>query len=306
MNLIEDLRSRVVTHEHRKLSTDWEQRRLKLTEGFRNPLQPTQQELIAMGDHLSAAFRLDSMVRDRSQGTLSGGGSVWQALICHYLNVCLAGTDAIALTASFVPTSIKAALKISYTGSAAVNADLDVMVVVAPNALNQLSGRNPKRLFSEFVEASFADCSVVVIQAKTNWNDNAQIPMLWNFIYNLAWRGQIPRNGFSVGSGTWHLSALRSFSYAFVTVPTNSLAGFNPQSMPVLRVATMSGGAYWGRPTRNGVIQSLTEFFAKNYNVSNHHFPAPATVGAAFASEITSPTGVIDVAAFSLVTPSIA
>jgi len=305
VNLIEDLRSRVVTHEHRKLNTDWEQRRLKLVEGFRNPLQPTQQELLAMGNRLSAAFRLSSMVQDRSQGTLSGGGNVWQALICHYLNVCLAGTDAVAVTASFVPSSIKAALKISYTGSAAVNADLDVMVVVAPDSSKQTSGRNPKRLFSEYVETRFADCSVVAIQAKTNWNDNAQIPMLWNFIYNLAWRGQIPRNGFSVGSGSWHLSALKSFSYAFVTVPTNNLESFNPQSMPVLRVATMSGGAYWGRATRNGVIQSLTEFFAKNYNVSNHHFPAPATAGAGFAAEIANPTGEIDTAAFSLVTPSI-
>lgn len=258
-----------------------------------------------MGDRLSGAFRLDSLVQDRSQGTLSGGGSVWQALICHYLNVCLAGTDAVAVTASFVPSSIKAALKISYTGSAAVNADLDVMVVVAPGASSQATGRNPKRLFSEFVETNFKECSVAVIQAKTNWNDNAQIPMLWNFIYNLAWRGQIPRNGFSVGSGSWHLSALKSFSYSFVTVPTNNLESFNPQSMPVLRVATMSGGAYWGRPTRNGVIQSLTEFFAKNYNVSNHHFPAPATAGAAFASEIANPTGQIDIAAFSLVTPTI-
>jgi len=305
VNLIEDLRSCVVNHEHRKLSSDWEQRRLKLVEGFRNPFQPTQQELLGMGDRLSAAFRLDSMIRDRSQGTLSGGGNVWQALICHYLNVCLAGTDAIALTASFVPSSIKAALKISYTGSAAVNADLDVMVVVAPSASAQTSGRNPKRIFSEFVEARFSDCSVVVIQAKTNWNDNAQIPMLWNFIYNLAWRGQIPRNGFSVGSGSWHLSELKSFSYAFVTVPTNPIEKFNPQSMPVLRVATMSGGAYWGRPTRNGVIQSITEFFAKNYNVSNHHFPAPSTAGAGFAAEATNPTGSIDIAAFSLLTPSI-
>lgn len=305
MNLIEDLRSRVVRHEHRKLGADWEKRRLKLIEGFRNPLQPTQQELLAIGERLSLAFRLESMVQDRSQGTLSGGGNVWQALICHYLNVCLAGTDAIALTASFVPSSIKAALKISYTGSAAVNADMDVMVVVAPQASARESGRNPKRLFSEFVETKFSDCSVVVIQAKTNWNDNAQIPMLWNFIYNLAWRGQIPRNGFSVGSGTWHLSALKSFAYSFVTVPTNNLDDFKPQSMPVLRVATMSGGAFWGRPSRNGVIQSLTEFFAKNYNVSNHKFPPPAMAGAGFAAEVANPKGDIDVAAFALITPSI-
>lgn len=306
MNLIEDLRSRVVRHEHRKLDADWEQRRLKLIEGFRNQLQPTQQELLSMGDHLSSAFRLESMVKDRSQGNLAGGGNAWQALICHYLNACLAGTDAIALTASFVPASIKAALKISYTGSAAVNADMDVMVVVAPKASSCPSGRNPKQLFSDFVENQFSNCSVVVIQAKTNWNDNAQIPMLWNFIYNLAWRGQIPRNGFSVGSGTWHLSALKSFAYSFVTVPTNNLDDFKPQSMPVLRVATMSGGAFWGRPSRNGVIQSLTEFFSKNYNVSNHNFPPPSMAGAAFAAEVAAPTGAIDIAAFALITPSIA
>jgi hypothetical protein len=279
----------------------WERRRLKLVSTFGNPNAPTQAELLDLGDHLSETFRLD-IVNDRSQNSLSGGGSVWQALICHYLNICLAGTDSIALSRRFVPECIKAALKVSYTSSASVHADLDVMVVHAPgiSTVSSALRANPK-LFNRYVCDHFSSLSVVVIQAKTNWNDNAQIPMLWNFIYKLAAGGKIPPNGFSVGSGPWHLKELKSFAYAFVTVPTNKIEAFSPTRMPVLRVANMSGGAFWGRPSKNGVILSLKEFFAKNFNVANHNFPAPSQMASGFAAEIINPLGRIDVGAFALV-----
>jgi hypothetical protein len=299
MNLVEKVRSEVVRHELKKVGASWVRRRELLASTFSSS-HPTQLELLNLADHLSDAFRLD-IANDRSQNSLSGGGSIWQALICHYLNICFAGTDAVALSRRFVPDCIKAALKVSYTSSATVHADLDVMVVNIPGISKIPSSKraNPKRL-AEYVCSHFPELSVVVVQAKTNWNDNAQVPMLWNFLYKLAAGGKIPQNGFSIGSGHWHLEQLKSFSYAFVTVPTNSLEKFTPTAMPVLRVANMSGGAFWGRPSRNGVILSLKEFFAKNYNVANHHFPPPSHMGTAFAKELLAPSGAIDVDAFAL------
>lgn len=223
MNLIEKVRGEVVRHELRKVGASWPKRRSRLISTFANPRHPTQSELLDLADHLSEAFRLD-IANDRSQNTLSGGGSIWQALVCHYLNICLAGTDAIALSKKFVPECIKSSLKVSYTSSASVHADLDVMVVYIPGISKAPSrSRGNRQALARFVCEHFSDLSVIVVQAKTNWNDNAQIPMLWNFIYKLAAAGTIPQNGFSIGSGSWHLKELRSFSYAFVTVPTNKL-----------------------------------------------------------------------------------
>jgi hypothetical protein len=301
MNLIERLRGEVVSHELRKMTGTWAQRRMRLVSTFSDPQLPSRSELLDLGDHLSKTFRLD-LVNDRSQGSLAGGGSVWQALICHYLNICFAGTDAIALSRKFVPDCIKSALKVSYTSSASVQADLDVMVLHVPG-VSKLpdSLRGNSRIFSKHVCANFSETTVVVIQAKTNWNDNAQIPMLWNFLYRLAAGGKIPSNGFSVGSGSWHLKQLKSFAYTFVTVPTNKIDSFKPTGMPILRVSNMSGGAYWGMPSKNGVMLSIKEFFSKNYNVANHNFPEPAAMGVAFSRELRERGGEIDIHAFDLV-----
>lgn len=305
MKLIERLRGEVVAHELRKMAGSWNKRRTRLVSTFTDPQHPTHAELLNLGNHLSGTFRLD-LINDRSQGSLAGGGSVWQALICYYLNICFAGTDAIALSRKFVPDCIKSALKVSYTSSASVQADLDVMVIHLPGVSNLEDPlRGTSRLFSTHVCSNFDQASVVVIQAKTNWNDNAQIPMLWNFIYRLAAGGKIPQNGFSVGSGSWHLKQLKSFAYAFITVPTNNVDSFKPTGMPILRVSNMSGGAFWGMPSKNGVMLSLTEFFAKNYNVSNHNFPEPAAMGVAFANELINRNNIIDVGAFDLVVPDL-
>jgi len=299
MNLVERVRGLVVRHELRKVDA-WGERKSKLTGHFYIHDRPTAEEILRMGDHLSSAFRLNR-IGDRSQGTLSGGGYAWQALICYYLNLCFAGTNAIALSSKFIPGCIKDALKVSYTSSASVQADLDVMVVNCPGLSDVIAPeKKSEKAFSEFICSRFSDCSVSVIQAKTNWNDNAQIPMLWNFIYRLAAAGKIPPNGLSVGSGMRHLSALKSFTYAFVTVPTNDVESFTPGKMPVLRVATMSGGAYWGRPTKSGVILSLSEFFTKNYNASNHAFPPPGSIGKAASRSLADGDPEVDIEAFAI------
>ena len=56
----------------------------------------TKTDIVKIGNYLSEAFLLLGR-KDRSQGSLSSAGSVWEALIVWYLNICLAGTRAVCL-----------------------------------------------------------------------------------------------------------------------------------------------------------------------------------------------------------------
>lgn len=141
----------------------------------------------------------------------------------------------------------------------------------------------------------------MVVQTKTNWNDNSQVPLLWNLIYKLARDGDIPENGISIGSSGHHIKMLKGFGYSFVTVPTQkNLSTFKPTSACVVRVQALTGGAFWGRPSKNGVIDSLSEFFNKAYNRNRQCFPSPDRIGVGYSQELKSKSGAIATAAFDL------
>lgn len=97
-----------------------------------------------------------------------------------------------------------------------------------------------------------------VIQCKSNWNENSQIPMLWDIIYN---SGGIPAQHIMVGTETFNLKDLKRFTYSFVTMPSNALNGYSSTRVEISRVRNLSGGNYWGVPTKNGVAKSVKEIF---------------------------------------------
>lgn len=308
MKLIERIRGEVVCKSIERLGGSWEHRRGILLTGIPDLQMASPQQILDIGDHLSFAFQLQQLRNIRDQAAVSAAGSAWADLVAVYINLVLAGTDAVALTRSFVPDCVKEALKVTYRGQpAALQSDIDLMVLFVPGLMPIKSPGRARtavtKAFSEACTGRFGDLSVTLFQLKTNWNDTAQVPMLWNMIYNVTASGQMPQNGFSVGGGRYHLKGLRKFSYGFVTVPTQSdLTAFKPTSMPVCRVAGCSGGAYWGRPTKNGVIKSIKEYFNHQYNYSNQHFPAPDTLGRGLCEAIQSPESPpqIDLAAFRL------
>jgi hypothetical protein len=103
---------------------------------------------------------------------------------------------------------------------------------------------------------------VGIIQCKTNWNDNAQIPMLWDMIYSAGgFRGR----NITIGRNNFSIQSLKQFSYSFVTVPSNHRGVYNQNSVCVKRVTNLSGGNYWGKPTVPYVAKSLKEIFVSNY-----------------------------------------
>jgi hypothetical protein len=106
------------------------------------------------------------------------------------------------------------------------------------------------------------EISIGILQTKTPGNDNAQIPMLWDMVYSAKGFGR----NVSVGSKGRSIESFASFTYSFVTVPSQKDVDKNYKvtSTAVNRVRNISGGNYWGLPTKNGVADSLNEFIGRN------------------------------------------
>lgn len=305
MNLAEQMRAAILNHSLslKTVRENWSVRRhialSKLGEESVNG-----RALLDIGDHLSDMFRCMG-AGDRSQDSLSGGGSVWAALVAWYLNLAYAGTDAIVYCGGkFLPKCLKDAMAVSHAGHT-VSADLDVVVVSIPEISGMKAQDTPQKCAKEIArkcEDSFNTLGMVVVQCKTNWNDNAQVPMLWNLLYGMARRGTIPHGLAVLGKNNWNLRNLGYFAYAFVTVPTSSGGpdGFTSNLLPVLRSSLMTGGYYWGYPTKNGVCRSIKEFFNHQYAAAGSSMPNVQDLGIAYASELSAPTGRCDLASFSL------
>ena len=242
----------------------------------------TEIEILNLGDQLSEIFRTtgDS---GRGQGSLSGGGTAWESLICWYVNLCTVGSRVVALKKmSLVPLPIQDAITINY-GNFACNTESDITVIILPNenvyykdinrletdAINEISV--PffiKKLFNikifNFLAArDFNKYEIGIIQCKTNWNDNAQIPMLWDMIYSAGgFRGR----NITIGRNNFSIQNLKCFTYSFATVPSNQNTVFKANSVAVKRVTNLSGGNYWGKPTETNVAKSMKEIFTNNFN----------------------------------------
>lgn len=258
---IEDYRSAAI---HRLFNMDsfsnawsaWLPEILKLTDGFNNAYKT-----LKLGSSLSAVFKMTGS-GDRSQGELSGGGAAWEALVCLYLNMVLSGTRAVAIKQAkyMVPQPVSDALTVSY-GNFQANTESDVLVLVFPEGF--VFPEDTKReyhLFSERARNSIDEIGVHVIQCKTNWNDNAQIPMLWDMLYST---NGFKRKGIEIGANGLDTDSLNTFTYSFVTVPTQKKE-IKAASTPVNRVTRLSGGNYWGKPSQSGVALALDEFFKRN------------------------------------------
>jgi hypothetical protein len=107
----------------------------------------------------------------------------------------------------------------------------------------------------------FSEFGLGIIQCKTNWNDSAQIPMLWDMVYSSDGFG---KRNITVGTSAYSIRDLQSFWYAFATVPTTR-GPFTSTKTNVLRVRGISGGNYWGQPTKSSVASSIKEIFCRNF-----------------------------------------
>lgn len=242
----------------------------------------TESDLINLGDSLTDIFRTTG-VAGRDQGQLSGGGTAWESLVCWYINLCTVGSRIVAIKKmSLVPKPIQDAITVNY-GNFACNTESDITVIIFPDvseyntpmldlSVSDNSGTilnnivrnqfNPK-IIDFLCERDFNQFEIGIIQCKTNWNDNAQIPMLWDMIYS---SGGFRGRNITIGRNNFSIQAIRSFTYSFVTVPSNQRGQFSSESVSVKRVTNLSGGNYWGKSSVQHVAKSLKEIFTNNFN----------------------------------------
>jgi hypothetical protein len=233
---------------------------------------PKAEDLLNLGNHLSAIFTSTGGT-GRGQGEVSAGGTAWESLVAWYVNLCTAGTRAVAIKKmSLVPSPIQDAITVNY-GNFSCNTESDITVIIFPDkpiftesaaAHGLLNGKGQidYPALNQAVADSFSEFSIGIIQCKTNWNDNAQIPMLWDMIYSAGgFRGR----NITIGRNSFSIQKCASFTYAFITVPSNVRAKYKADSVAVKRVTNLSGGNYWGKESQEYVARSIKEIFANNY-----------------------------------------
>jgi len=231
---------------------------------------PTSQEILNISQHLRDIFTATS-ISGRSQSAVSVAGSSWQTLVMWYLNMIFVGTDCVVIPPikKFRPQVLEDATDVKMNGRSS-NTETDLLAFTVPK--HQSLSNSKTATINNLINQDIGSTRVTIIQCKTNWNDNAQIPMLWNQIYELARAG----NRFAQLSVGTHYqpSQFKDFTYAFVTVPTIKLVTksgknkFNPQAVAVQRVSGMTGGNYWGLPSSPAVAESLDSFFNRNFATS--------------------------------------
>jgi hypothetical protein len=138
-----------------------------------------------------------------------------------------------------------------------------------------------KTVFTKFlfrlVDNHFKDFEMGIVSCKTPWNDFAVIPQHWDFVYSLSETHPeaLASKGFSIGTKGYSINNLSNFFYAFVALPSQdvvtkpdqewSVKGIKSNGMPVVRLRRLSGGNFWGLPSKNDVAESMKEIFEKNF-----------------------------------------
>lgn len=234
-----------------------------------------EKEILARTDNLGnpgKIYHLGSQLREiffktnegkRTQSSVSAAGTAWECLVCWYLNLVLSGTQAVAMRQSrrLVPECLLDATTMTY-GAYQTNTESDLFVIIYPQDFKFPSlGRGYKAALDDAAAKAFSSIELGVVQCKANWNDNAQIPMLWDMVYRASFGKEtsikIGRNGYS-------MKHLKAFTYSFVTAPTQKSA-FKPSTMPIKRTNNLSGGNFWGQRSQSDVALSLSEIFIRNF-----------------------------------------
>jgi hypothetical protein len=281
MNIIETLREASIIELFKLKSfsscfTVWA-RKIETLASSRTPRQ-----IMDLGDSLSEIFSLTKN-EGRSQSDVSGGGSAWEALICWYLNLCLIGRRTVVIKhkKDLIPAPVSDAITVNYSNFVS-NTESDLIAITFPDELEYNINRNNivvfdannipvsiaigkhynrKPILDALCHRDFSKLEIHIIQCKTNWNDNAQIPMLWDMVYS----AKEFKTNITVGRNGYFIHDASRFTYSFVTVPTSRMDSVNSNSTCVRRVAQISGGNYWGKPTMSGVSSSVKEILSRNF-----------------------------------------
>ncbi|WP_428235407.1 hypothetical protein [Gracilimonas sp.] len=260
-------------------------------------------DILNLGENLSDVFfstRGDveeglSVAQANSKASTSG--TAWECLVTWYLNLVFLNSRAVVFKkTSDVPSPLTDGLKVMHNNTA-TNSESDLIVVIFPKIphfsddLLQVpltdnrskpyvpDGNKPAGLYksgspkkvnidkyaAKVCEEYYGKFEMGVIQCKTNWNENSQIPMLWDIVYRLGKNIDRDIPNFKVGSNGFSIIQLKRFTYSFLTVPTNSRENYKATTLAVNRVRNLSGGNYWGFPDKQSVASSTKQIFDNNF-----------------------------------------
>ena len=158
----------------------------------------------------------------------------------------------------FIPKCIMDCLTVTIS-NISTNTESDILIFDIPNSR---SFENEEISLEEHFQRNISESTLINLQSKTNWNDNAQIPMLWDLVYNSESR----LSHVSVGINGYSPNSFKIFKYAFVTVPTVKKE-IKPESIAVARVKNLTGGNFWGKTTKSGVASNIKEIAARFFSI---------------------------------------
>lgn len=243
---------------------------------------PTPRQIMDLGDHLREVFYSTNTSSERSQSDVSGGGSNWESLVCWYLNLCNIGRRTVVVKhhKTLIPTPISNAITVNYNNFVS-NTESDLIAITFPDKEEYCIDKNdiaikdendsPVNLYARtkfrlldvlnaLIARDFSEIEIHIIQCKTNWNDNAQIPMLWDMVYSSTKF----KSNITIGREGYKINNARLFTYAFITVPTVAPRKFTRSSVAVSRVRNLSGGNFWGMESADGIANSIKEMLNRN------------------------------------------
>ena len=227
------------------------------------------ENIFNLGDELRDI--MFSTNKGRNQSSQSAGGNAWEFFVCWYLNLCLVGSKSVVVKfkKKFIPEVIKDAIAVNYSNFT-TNTESDLMAITFSDKINLKEESFNLKKLNSYIDENLSDISIFNIQCKTNWNDNAQIPMLWDIVYQAK---GFESDYISVGNNNRKLSHFKKFRYCFVTVPTQKKPEekFKNTSVCVKRVQNISGGNYWGMKTKDGVARSIKELLTRNLDEGNNN-----------------------------------
>ena len=269
VSIIEQLRNDAVSKLFTTPSMEkaWEKWHPFITNLIGSP--PQADKIFDLGDHLrdimfSAYEKIDTPTLSETQSMKSRSGVLWESLLVWYCNLCLIGTRSVVIKKSkiLVPSQFLDAITADY-GTQQEDSEADLIALTFPNKVDFTPFPTLKKLVGEH----FKDFELGVISCKTPWNDFSVIPQHWNMVYNLAINNPDALE-MKIGINDWDVTVLKKFFYAFATLPSQNPEIIKSTSLPVVRLEKLSGGNFWGLPSKKGIAKSMKEIFKKNFSSS--------------------------------------
>ena len=230
---------------------------------------PQANKIFDLGDHLreimfSAYEKIDKPTLSETQSMKSKSGALWESLLAWYCNLCLIGTRSVVIkkSKSLVPSQFLDAITADY-GTQQEDSEADVLTLTFPDGVDFTSFQPLEKL----VDEHFKDFELGVISCKTPWNDFSVIPQHWNMVYNLAINNPDALE-MKIGINDWDITVLKKFFYAFATLPSQKPEIIKSTGLPVVRLKKLSGGNFWGMPSKKDIAKSMKEIFKENFSSS--------------------------------------